>query len=118
MISLQEETKIHIAAEPIDMRKAIDGLSALVVEVLEQDPQSGHVFVFRNKRSNKVKALYWDRNGFVMHYKRLEKGSFKFPTELTDGCFEVTQQQLSWLLAGLEFMLMSSFPELNYSNYY
>ena len=113
MISLQEETKIHIAAEPIDMRKAIDGLSALVVEVLEQDPQSGHVFVFRNKRSNKVKALYWDRNGFCMWLKRLEKDRFPWPKDEMESK-EITVKEFRMLLEGIDYF--NAHKKLKYSS--
>jgi transposase len=73
--------------------------------------------VFRNKSADKVKLLYWDRNGFVVHYKRLEQGRFKWP-RLGESSFSLKQEQLEWLLAGLDFSLMSEFSELNYSKYY
>jgi transposase len=100
------------------MRKSIDTLSVLVVEALEQPPQSGDVYLFRGKSSNKVKALYWDRNGFALHYKRLERGRFKFPKSYSNDSFEISENQMSWLLAGLDFILMNQFSELDYSQYF
>ena len=118
MIQLRDNIAIYVSLEPADMRKAIDGLCALVIDVLHQAPQSGHVFIFRNKQKDKVKCLYWDRNGFVLHYKRLRKGKFKFDYDIKEGAVEITQNQLSWLLAGLEFNLMNTFSDLDYAYYY
>ena len=118
MITLHSDVNIFVYTLPVDMRKSIDGLSVLVVEALEQSPQSGSLYLFRNKASNKVKVLYWDRNGFIMHYKRMERGRFKFPKAIDDNHFEITKEQLSWLLAGLDFMLMDTFSDLDFSNYF
>jgi len=78
--------------EPADMRKSFDGLSGLVRSELGRDPTSGDVFVFLNRRRTHIKLLAWDRNGFVLYYKRLEKGTFEVPTgnALPDG------DTLSW----------------------
>lgn len=118
MISCREGVRIFIHIVPIDMRKSIDGLSAQVIDHFGKDPQSGDIYLFRNKSGDKVKALYWDRNGFVMHYKRLERARFKFPRMLANNDFEITEEQLRWLFAGLDFMLMKSFPELKFSSYF
>lgn len=118
MIILNEETRIYIYSKPIDMRKAIDGLSVFIVESLSMPPQSGDVYLFRNKKGDKIKCLYWDKNGFVLHYKRLEKNRFKFPKHFETTCITITHEQLSWLLAGLDFILMHQFPEINFSNYF
>ena len=118
MLQLAEDAQVYLSTEPADMRKAIDGLVSLVVEQLNLNPQSGCVFLFRNKQANKVKALIWNKNGFVLHYKRLEKGRFRFPKKLNATYLEITSQQLSWLLAGLDFMLMDTFSELDFSTYY
>lgn len=118
MLNLRDDIKVFVSLDPIDMRKAIDGLSSLVMDVLSQSPQSGHVFVFTNKTRNKVKCLVWDRNGFVLHYKRLERTRFKFPKSNAEGVIEVSEDQLNWLLAGLDFLLMHEFSELNYAYYY
>lgn len=117
MLMLREDLRVYLSTHPEDMRKAIDGLCGLVVDVIKQQPQTGHVFIFINKAKNKVKRLYWDRNGFVLLYKRLERGKFKIDRHL-EGILELSQDQLRWLLAGLDFRLMNQFSELNYANYY
>ncbi len=79
MLMLAPNTRIYIATERADMRKSVDGLSLLVQETLNQNALSGHLFVFANKRGDKIKILYWDRNGFCLWYKRLEKSRFRIP---------------------------------------
>ena len=92
------------------MRKAINGLSAIVIDELAGNVQSGDCFIFINRAKNKVKVLRWDKNGFVIYYKRLERGKFKLP-DLDDMLVELNERQLSWLLAGLGFYLMKQFSE-------
>ena len=79
MLNLPPSVRILLAREPADMRKGFDGLSRLVQSVLREDPLSGHLFVFRNRRGDRVKLLLWDSDGFLIVYKRLEKGTFRFP---------------------------------------
>ena len=79
MLSLPPSVRILLAREPADMRKGFDGLANLVQSVLREDPLSGHLFVFRNRRGDRVKLLLWDSDGFLIVYKRLEKGTFRFP---------------------------------------
>lgn len=117
MIQITGETEIFFYGPAIDMRKSIDGLNILLSESLAVSPQSGSLYIFHNKLGNKVKIIYWDKNGFILHYKRLERGHFKIP-KLLDGKIAITEDQLSWLLAGLDFVLMDRFSELNYENYY
>ncbi len=76
--------RVFLATGYTDMRKSINGLSIVVAQHLERDPLSGHLFVFCNKRQNMVKILYWDRNGFCLWHKRLEKQSFRWPKNETD----------------------------------
>lgn len=101
MLMLPPSVRVFIATEPADMRCAFDGLTARVQHILEQDPFSGHLFVFRNKRADRVKVLFWDRSGFALFYKRLEKGTFRFPTG-SGKATEVEAAELALLLEGIE----------------
>jgi transposase len=80
MLSLPTSVPIFVSREPADMRKGFDSLAQLVRSHLGGDPLSGHLFVFRSKRGDRLKVLYWDRDGLVLFYKRLEMGSFTIPT--------------------------------------
>ena len=107
MIGLLQGVEIHLCTEPTDMRRGFDGLSGMVNSLLEQDPLSGHLFVFRNRNRDKLKILYWDSDGLAIWYKRLEQGTFQFPTdgkakeELAAGV-KITTGQLSLLLGGID----------------
>jgi transposase len=91
------------------MRKSIDGLTALVNDILSQNPFSGHVFVFRGRRCDRIKVLVWDRNGFVLYYKRLETGRFHFP-DPTSPNRELDSAALTLLLEGLDLELVARAP--------
>ena len=78
MLSFPPAVRIWLALAPADLRKGFDALAELVRQHLRDDPLSGHVFVFRNRRSDRIKLLYWDTDGFVIVYKRLETGTFRF----------------------------------------
>lgn len=80
MLSLPLPVRIFLCTQPADMRRSFDGLAQMVREFLGADPLSGHLFVFRSKRGDKVKLLYWDTDGLAIWYKRLEEGTFRFPT--------------------------------------
>jgi transposase len=92
---------VFIATEATDMRKSIDTLSALVKDNLAKDPFSGHLFVFCNKRGDKIKVLYWDRNGFCLWYKRLERGIFRLP-KVQEKVFMIAPNELNLLLEGID----------------
>ena len=79
MLSFPPAVRIWLALAPADLRKGFDALAELVRQHLRDDPLSGHVFVFRNRRGDRVKLLYWDTDGYVIVYKRLEAGIFRFP---------------------------------------
>jgi len=81
------------------MRKSIDGLAAICSYVLKQNPMSQHLFVFCSKDQTRIKVLYWDRNGFWLFYKRLEKGRFRWP--VGGAALSISRRQLGWLLEGL-----------------
>lgn len=101
MLSLPPSVQIYVAAEPADMRKSFNGLSMLVNEVLERDPFSGHLFVFRNRRGDRLKILYWDRSGFCIWYKLLEKGTFRFPSS-ENADVEMSAADLALILEGID----------------
>lgn len=117
MLRLAEDVKIYVANRPTDGRKSINGLTAMIVEEYEGKPQEGSVYVFYNKDKDRVKCIFWDKNGFVLYHKRLERGKFKF-TRRDKTTYAITQQQLDWLLAGLDFTLMSEFPLLDFTHYF
>lgn len=117
MLKLRNGIKVFVCIEPIDARKSIDSLSALVADRFDDNPQSGHVFLFFNKARDKVKIIYWDNNGFILHYKRLEKHRFAVPKLEGLSHLEISEAQLHGLLAGLDFMLMKHFPETHYHQY-
>lgn len=117
MLRLTENTPIYVAASAIDCRKAINGLAALIVEQFDMSPNDGSVYVFYNRSADRVKCLFWDKNGFVLYHKRLERGRFKLSKD-SDGSYTITHQQLDWLLAGLDFKLMAEFPQLDFTHYF
>ena len=108
---------IWLYPQPVDFRKQIDGLVILVADHLKLDPTSGQLFLFRNRTSNKIKMLWWDRNGFWLFYKRLEQGRLIFP-EIKNEAIEVTRDQMNWLLSGLDYSKQPIFPKANPTNFY
>ena len=102
MIGLPPKTEIWIAAGVTDLRRGFDGLSALVQTKLEQHPFSGHVFVFRGRRGDLIKLLWWDGDGLCLFAKRLERGRFVWP-QATEGTVALTRAQLSMLLEGIDW---------------
>ncbi len=93
--------QIWIATAPVDMRKGFDSLAEIVRAFLGHDPLSGSMFVFRNKTNVRLKILWWDRTGLVLYYKRLERGTFRFPRS-DDKALAIDAAQLLRLLDGLE----------------
>ncbi|HEY4592038.1 MAG TPA: IS66 family insertion sequence element accessory protein TnpB, partial [Thermoanaerobaculia bacterium] len=101
MFGLSAAVRVYLATEPADMRKSFDGLAALVAGPLALDPLSGHLFVFLNKRRDRIKILYWDRDGLAVWAKRLESGTYRLP-DATAGRVEMTTADLAALLAGID----------------
>jgi transposase len=99
MISLPTGTNIWVAAGITDMRRGFTGLSAAAQTVLEQNPYSGHVFVFRGRRGDLIKVLWWDGDGLCLFAKRLERGRFIWP-KADEGAVSLSRAQLSMLLEG------------------
>ncbi len=104
MLTLPPSVRIYVAIDPVDIRKSFDGLSAAVREILRADPMSGHLFVFRNRRADRIKILFWDRSGFGLFYKRLERGTFRLPVD-PDGFsvrIEMEAAELALMLEGID----------------
>ena len=118
MITVKEDTKIYVCLNHVDMRKDVNGLSAIVLDEFSESPTSGDIFIFFNRARDKLKCLFWDKNGFVLYYKRMEKRRFIISKLLSGDKIEITGEQLKGLLAGFDFTLMQQFPDLSYSAFY
>lgn len=104
MLTLPGSVRIYVAAEAVDLRRGFDGLAAATRSLIGADPMSGHVFVFVNRRRNRIKLLVWDRTGYVLVYKRLERGTFELPSAPEPGRrhLEVDGGELGLMLEGLK----------------
>jgi transposase len=111
MMLPRQPKRVFLAMGDTDMRKSINGLSVLVERAMGRNPFDGGLFVFCNRRRNMIKILYWDKNGFALWCKRLEKHRFHWPTT-TEGVVSPGTKQLEWLLAGLDFT--RAHAQLNY----
>ena len=100
MLMPAPSVRVFVASVPVDLRRSFDSLAASTQELLEQDPLSGHLFVFRNRPGDRVKILYWDRTGYCLWYKRLEKGTFRLPSG--SGGVEISAAELMLLLEGID----------------
>lgn len=114
MLTLPSGIKIWMAKEAINMHASFDGLAALAEKTCAQSVFEGHLFIFHNKRSDKIKILYWDRNGFVQWYKRLEKGVFRFPK--IGEAYRLTLSELNLLLEGIDLTEKKRFNKVNCSS--
>jgi transposase len=102
MLSLPSTMRVFVAVTPIDMRKSFDGLANAAQTVIEQDPLSGHLFVFFNRRRTMMKAVYWDRNGYCLIAKRLECGTFVLPPGNARGIVELEAAELALIIEGID----------------
>ncbi len=103
MLGLPPSVKIYFATGLVDMRNGIDGLRAVVENTLKKNPDDGHLFVFVGKTRDKLKILFWDRNGYVVYFKRLERGRFQLPAiDTTRTRVEMEPAQLAMLLDGID----------------
>jgi transposase len=110
-VALPAGTKVYLALAPVDMRKGYDGLAASVQQILKRDPFSGHLFLFRGKRGDGLKALWWDGGGLCLFAKRLEKGRFVWP-RVEEGAITLTPPQLAMLIEGLDWRRAIAFKDL------
>ncbi len=105
--------KVFLHRQPVDFRKSIDGLSGIIESELQLSPFSKQLFVFINRRRNRLKILFWEDNGFCLYYKRLEQKQFHWPKHLDDEIVVLTGQQLNWLLDGfnVNYLMPTSSPQ-------
>jgi transposase len=103
MMHLPASVRVYLCTCPCDMRKSFDGLHGLVTDALQLDAFAGHLFVFANRRRDRVKILYWDRDGFAVWAKRLEQGTYAMPfDDSEERRREITAQELGALLSGID----------------
>ena len=105
---------VYLCREPVDFRKGMQSLAMLVEASLERDPFAEALYVFTNRRRDAVKLLWWERNGFCLWHKRLERDRFKWPRHLDGVLIELDGEQLNWLLDGLDLRAMQPHKPLNY----
>lgn len=114
MFGLSPQTAVYLHRAPVDFRKSINGLVTLVEQGFGLSPFASACFVFGNKRRDKIKVLFWHKNGFWLCYKRLEQDRFVWP-RAEAAVVELTGQQLAWLLEGIDLSAMRGHPERQYS---
>jgi transposase len=104
VLTLPSSVRIYVAAEAVDLRLGFDGLAAATRRLTDQSPMNGHLFVFLNRRRNRIKLLVWDRTGYLLLYKRLERGTFTLPRQPLAGRrhVEVDSGELGLILEGLD----------------
>ena len=102
LMILKLPSKIYISSANVDMRKSIDGLVSIVEGKFNFSAMDDAMFVFHNKYCDKIKILYWNNEGFCLLYKRMEKGKFRFPYNIKNPTYSVSEEQLLWLLHGLK----------------
>jgi transposase len=108
------DLKIHLASAAVDLRKSYQTLGVLIKNVLRKDPFCGHLFVFYNKRKDLVKILYWQKNGFCLWQKKLEKGTFCLPPAFSGHSLEISAYHLQGFIQGLDCWKVKMAKELRY----
>lgn len=108
--------QIFLYRQPVDFRLSIDGLVGVISRDLNQNPKDG-IYLFYNRSRDKIKCISWHKNGFALLYKRLEVGRFSFAHDPVTGVVNISTDELSWLLAGLEWQKMRDWRELNYDKF-
>lgn len=104
--------RVYLACGVTDLRKSVDGLAVLVKEGFNLDPFSPCLFVFCNRNRDKIKILQWEHNGFWLHYRRLERGKFRWPSGQDSSTLNVDRRELRWLLDGLSLKQKQAHPEV------
>ena len=111
-----EDVEVYLCREFVDMRKSIDGLSILVEQALGLDPFSPRLFVFCNRKRDKIKILYWEQTGFVLWYKRLEQHRFAWPADTSEPVVTLSGRELNWLLDGIDVFSMRPHRALSFES--
>ncbi len=109
--------QIYLYRDPIDFRKAHQGLIALIEMELGRNPYEGHLYAFTNRQRNKIKCIFWEDNGFVLYYKSLSEEKFKWPKKAEE-LMTLTGQQMNWLLDGYDIIKMKPHKKLHYESSY
>ena len=112
MRAISEFSGVFLHREPVDMRKAINGLSEIVQSERMGELMGPHLFVFCGRKKNSIKVLYFDKSGFALWQKRLEKDKFPWPKRITDQVLNISTEQFSWLLDGFDIWKIKSFEKL------
>lgn len=110
-----EMPEIYLYREPVDFRKQVGGLAALVEQELRHSPFTGALYAFTNRQRNKIKCLMWEDNGFVLYYKSLAEEKFKWPSP-SDALLTLTGEQINWLLDGYDISLLQGHKKLHYES--
>lgn len=116
MMRPAEDVEVYLCREFVDMRKSINGLSILVEQALGLDPFSPRLFVFCNRKRDKIKCLYWERTGFVLWYKRLEQHRFAWPLQGGERIVTLSGRELNWLLDGIDVFSMHPHRALSFES--
>lgn len=112
MLAVPQSIAVYLAVKPVDMRKSFDGLAVYIQSFLHKNPMKDGLFIFRNKSGDKVKLLYWQHNGLVIVYKRLEQGRFKWPRPACE-VVSLSRQELELLLDGIDISKLKRLPSVN-----
>jgi len=113
MLNRTNIDQVYLACGATDMRRSIDGLAAIVQECFCLDLFSSSLFVFCNRKMDRLKILRWEHNGFWLYYRRLEKGRFRWPTDATGGTVQIGIRELNWLLDGLALEQKQAHPKVD-----
>lgn len=113
MLSKAPIDQVYLACGPTDLRKSVDGLAAIVQLCFQLDPFSSNLYVFCNRKRDKLKILHWDHNGFWLYYRRLDEGLFHWPDQQTANPQKISQRQLNWLLDGLPMEQKQAHPRID-----
>jgi transposase len=116
MQMFRDVSTVYLHREPVDFRKSINGLTLIIESDLLYSPFSGTLYVFCNRKRDKLKIVYWDRSGFALWYKRLEEDKFRWPKRWPESLIELTETQLHRLLQGYDFMPVEGHKTLHYSS--